>query len=335
MTRRPIDVLRNSGKSITIQDDSDPSAITDMIPVGGRLALIKAHSIHAIQLADQIDPDRTNAAIPDTQQRILFVGAEDPIVARTLLTARTLFKKSLIGPSFDEAKGLTLAFELLKDIDSLNKMRDDLDVAQNRAEGSFNMLQGEQRSLCLPSIVNIKERVDAFAQKAGHVVNTLEDIAKLFYGEKLAKKWVDSLVVIFERQHGSNAEHLEFLKSIRDFLLLVLGFRNMIEHPLPERHVTVLDYRLLPNGTIDRPSIQIMKPGEKVASAPVVMLIEHWTEQLVIAAEGLMALLCGVAVQSFAGVPVSVVELPVDQRPNKHQRMFYGCFYGQRIIRFG
>ena len=38
----------------------------------------KERGIYAMQLADQIDPDRTNAALPDTQQRILRIGTDVP-----------------------------------------------------------------------------------------------------------------------------------------------------------------------------------------------------------------------------------------------------------------
>ena len=76
--KRPIDVLRDSGKSMQVGGDGDDSAIPEMIPIGDTLYMIKERSIYAVQLADQIDPDRTNAAIPDTQQQILSIGARAP-----------------------------------------------------------------------------------------------------------------------------------------------------------------------------------------------------------------------------------------------------------------
>src|SRR5580658_3414613 len=112
--KRPIDRLRDSGMSMEIDDAEDSSAVSEMISLGDKLLIIKANSIHAIQLADQIDPKRTNAAIPNTQQKLLEVGANDPLVARIFLTGRTLLQKTTLGADFDEMKGLRLAFELLQ-----------------------------------------------------------------------------------------------------------------------------------------------------------------------------------------------------------------------------
>jgi hypothetical protein len=58
-------------------------------------------------------------------------------------------------------------------------------------------------------------------------------------------------------------------------------------------------------------------------------------DDLVSVSEVLMAHLCNLNVQPLAGMPIQVVELPEDQRPNKHQRFFYGCMYGDQIVRFG
>jgi hypothetical protein len=95
-SQRPIDVLRNSAKSGRIGGDGDDSAITEMIPIGDKLYIVKERGIYAMQLADQIDPQRTNAGIPDTQQKILPIGSDDPLVARTLMKAHTLFNPTLM-----------------------------------------------------------------------------------------------------------------------------------------------------------------------------------------------------------------------------------------------
>jgi hypothetical protein len=76
--RRPIDVLRGSAKTGRIGVDADDSAITEMMPIGDTLYMAKERGIYGVQRADKTDPQRTNAAIPDTQQRILPVGSNDP-----------------------------------------------------------------------------------------------------------------------------------------------------------------------------------------------------------------------------------------------------------------
>ena len=88
--------MRNAARSGPIGAEG-ATAIREMIPLGDTMYFVKERGIYAMQLADQIDPDRTNAALPDTQQRILRIGTDDPVVARTLLTANTLFKEAVLG----------------------------------------------------------------------------------------------------------------------------------------------------------------------------------------------------------------------------------------------
>jgi hypothetical protein len=333
--KRPIDVLRDSGKSMQVGGDGDDSAISEMIPIGDTLYMIKERSIYAVQLADQIDPDRTNAAIPDTQQQILSIGAGAPVVARTLLTAHTLFRKNLLGPSFDEQRGLRLAFELLQDIVAMSGMLTELEGADAHARASFEAQKPQRNALRLPAIGNLKARCDAFAQKGAHVVNTLEEIAKLFYRNELASKWVDSLTALSAERCGEESPFAQYMNDVRPFLLFVLGMRNMIEHPAPGKYIEVRDFRLVSSGQIAPPAVEIVRPGEEPEIATISLLMKKVIDDLVSVSEVLMAHLCNLNVQPFAGMPIQVVELPEDQRPNKHQRFFYGCMYGDQIVRFG
>ena len=226
--RRPIDAQRDSAKFGIIGADGDDSAISEMIPIGDTLYMVKGRGIYGVQLADKIDPQRTNAAIPDIQQRILSIGSDDPLVARTLLTAHTLFTQTILGPAFDRERSMQLALDLLKDFAALENMRVDMEAADARARAAFENRDKSTGLLALPSIDDLDARCDAFAQKAGHVVGLLEDIAKLFYGDELKSKWIDNLTQIAGERHGNDSFLSLYMANARPFLLLVLDMRNMI-----------------------------------------------------------------------------------------------------------
>jgi hypothetical protein len=333
--KRPIDLLRDSAISMEIAGDGDDSAVSEMISLGDTLYIVKGHSIHAVQLADQIDPDRTNIATPNTHQCVLTVGGADPIVARTLLTAHSLFKKAFLGDSFDEEKGLKLVLELLRSIVTMGDTLAALETAEAQARASFETRQRQRNGLRLPTIINIKARCEAFAQKAGHVINTLEEIAKLFYAEELARKWIDSLAALTKKHYGKDSPFAEYMEGARPFLLFVLGMRNMIEHPAPERQIRVNDFRLLASGQIAPPAVEILQPGEEATTVTITLLMKQVIDNIVSVSELLMAHLCGARAESFAGIPVQVVELPVEQRSNKNQRIYYGCYMGEQLCRIG
>jgi hypothetical protein len=81
-----------------------------------KLYFVKSEAVYAVQLADQIDPERQNSGIPNSQQKELSIGSNNPDVARILLTAEKLFKKTALGASFDEVRGIELSFDLLRGI---------------------------------------------------------------------------------------------------------------------------------------------------------------------------------------------------------------------------
>ena len=89
--KRPIDTVRESALSMQIGGPED-GAIAVMIDMGMALYVVKEHAIYAGQLADQVDPGRTNVAVPNTQQRLLSIGSHDPKAARIFLTTYTMFK---------------------------------------------------------------------------------------------------------------------------------------------------------------------------------------------------------------------------------------------------
>jgi len=62
-------------------------------------------------------------------------------------------------------------------------------------------------------------------------VKKLEDIAKMFYGIEIARKWVDSLAARTMRRYGADSPFARYMDQATPFLLFVLDIRNLIEHP--------------------------------------------------------------------------------------------------------
>lgn len=92
--QRPIDKLRDGAGSFEIKTPGDDSAILEMISTGDRLLVVKGKGIYEVKLADEVDPKRTNINVPNTIQRVLPYGADDPWVGAVLLTGHHLFFSS-------------------------------------------------------------------------------------------------------------------------------------------------------------------------------------------------------------------------------------------------
>jgi hypothetical protein len=58
----------------------DTVGIFEMGEINGALRMIGSSASYRVRLADEIDPQRTNIAIPNTHQKVLAYGTEFPYV---------------------------------------------------------------------------------------------------------------------------------------------------------------------------------------------------------------------------------------------------------------
>lgn len=297
-----------------------------MVSMGEHLYAVKTNAIYAIQMADQIDPGRTNIAVPNTQQRILGLGSASSEVGRTFLTANALLRAQYLGKKFNETKALSTAFSYLLDVASMIEMRASLDAATSEATNDLKGVDPKTRALRLPAMGNPVQRFHAFTQKVGHSVDTLKCIARLFYPNDLSKKWIDSLLAMSETKYGAESPLTKFLRDARPTLLFFRDLRNMIEHPKDDAHLEIHDFRLSPALELIPPSVKIVKSGVNEDSTPMTTMMAEVTQSLVATFETFVAVLCQANVQSLAGFKVLVVELTDDHRraDNPHQRFSYG-----------
>lgn len=332
LTHRPIDRLRNSGGVGEIGTMAD-GAIVAMISTREKLYFVKTHSIYGFQFADRIDPNRQNPNIPNTQQKEFSIGSENSDVSRVLLTADLLLKKTALGQTFDVQLGLESAFELLRDIVALRGKLIKLEADQREAQSTHAVEVKMRRTFCLPSIENIEAQCDAFAQKAAHVINGLESLARLFY-PALTSKWIDALIQTAKKEHGIESELARYLEQSKPFLLFVNDdMRNLIEHPKQDRFIKVYNFRLLPSGDLAVPSVEIVRSDQPVETHALGALMKFITEKLVNICEGLLVRLCDSNIKGpgpFSAL--RVIEVAPDKRNNPYVRFSYGYYDGQTMI---
>jgi hypothetical protein len=333
MNDRPIDKVRNSALSITLPPDT--GGITDMREINGALHMIGGSAICRVQLADEIDPERTNIAISNTHQKVLSYGTDFPYVRQTLMTARRLFSNNVLGPAFDYKTGINLSFEALQDLAAMHDIRKDVRARFDKIAEDLKNLAVEQRSMTVPSMGDVRGETKAFLQKADHVAVALFNIAKLFYGDEIGPRWFASLHKLASEKYGDNDGFTKFLNAALPFLQFVRNARNAVEHPDQAKSVKVTDIALLPSGELNPPSIEVIHPETPQPSVPLLALIEHIADQLATAFEVMLAHLCGANVQPFAGMPLGVIEYDKNQQKAFKCRYGYASRMGDQIVPFG
>jgi hypothetical protein len=333
--KRPIDRMRDSGKSSNIGVDGDVSAITDMVVIDEKMHIVKEEGIYLFLHADDIDPERTNEKIPDTQQRVLAVGSKHPTVAKVLLTANTLFIEHRFDPSVDFKRALSLAFSITKDLVELERLKTEFLTEQERCEKNIIAHKHEGGAYQLPSVGNLSGRFDSYTQKLGHVVKSMQKLAEVFFGDQIKSKWIESLTSLAEQRYGAEDMFTQFLKQLGPIMLNWLNIRNAVEHPSDKNIVALRDYHYLPEGGISPPTVEITSNGKHLGLFLLSDLIVGITDSIPTTVEVFIANLAAVNLQTKDTFPVFVDELPEDQRSNKLQRFYYALNMGGRITRLG
>ncbi|MGA8611851.1 MAG: hypothetical protein WB760_09075 [Xanthobacteraceae bacterium] len=333
MNDRPIDKIRNSALTMTLP--ADTGGITHMGEINGALHVIGGSAIYRMQLADEIDPERTNIAIPNTHQKVLSYGTDFPYVRQTLMTARRLFSNKVLGPAFDYKTGINLSFEALQDLAAMHDIRKDVRARFDKIAEDLKNLAVERRSMTVPSMGDVRGGTKAFLQKADHIAVALFNIAKLFYGDEIGPRWFASLHKLASEKYGDNDGFTKVLNAALPFLQFVRNARNAVEHPDQTKSVKVTDIALLPSGELNPPSIEVIHPETPQPSVPLLTLMEHVADQLATAFEVMLAHLCGANLHPFAGMPLGVIEYDKNQQKAFKCRYGYASRMGNQIVPFG
>ncbi|HZT04961.1 MAG TPA: hypothetical protein VFA39_22110 [Steroidobacteraceae bacterium] len=301
---------------------SEDGEIATLFPVDEQLFIVKERAIYAITLADQIDPERATASIPDSQQRVLGIGASDPIVSRLLLTGHVLFRRDRLGQDFNERRAIKLSWELTKRVAAMDALQKELEAAQTDAANAFRAEQHSGRSLRLPTVANLEAQFHAFAQKLGHAVDALKGVSRLFYPD-LPKKWIDRLRALTVDKFGAQHPFAAFINDMAPALLDWRELRNVIEHEDRSRSARIVDFHMLPDGSIGVPVLEVQRGEGKPERIQVVPFMSETIHNLTVIAEAFMAHLCNANVMQDLAWPIQVMSVPDEEQGRAKVRLCY------------
>jgi hypothetical protein len=120
MTKRPPIPARDSGGRFELNNPHDGTPIKEMFTLGDALLMITEKCTYRMQVADQIDPERTNPALPhNVVQKIFDHGTRSEILCNTLILAKVMFREEMLAIDTEKAK--QLAFEALGDLMAMDE----------------------------------------------------------------------------------------------------------------------------------------------------------------------------------------------------------------------
>jgi len=320
--KRPIDRIRNSGGHANIGTPED-GAIIEMKNIGGRLIIIKERSIYEMVFADKIDPERKNINLPPTINKLIIdKGAESEVVARVLLTAKTIFKPEYLIDTIDCDAVLSLVIDMLSEIFILEKEINEYSELEKKEAEAYNKRRTEKNAFQLPSIVNLESRCKTIFQKADHIEQILMDIIFRFYPNHLTKqshfpKFHDVIKSIY----GDEDSFSKFIENTLYFMTLIRNLRNEFDHRLDK--VKVTNFELQENGSVLSPTIELKNRYVKLERTSLKNFLDITNKNLVEIIEVTFGFLAGRNVRT-TGMKYQLREIPENKRKHKFVRY---CFW--------
>lgn len=291
--------------------------------LGDRLITVMTRGVYAVKMADSVDPNRTDFNLPNIiTQPVVGYGAESPIISRTLLTGRELFRCEYLGLEFDEQRALGIAFEATENLAAMV----DLKIA---LEQDFNLaaeqLQGSPvgSALKLPITPNLRSRGESFIRHADLTHQATKALCDLFFPRKKSnEKWSIHIVEALGDTTAASKQSQQFLSGVVSHIDAVRDFRNASEHPDAAKGVTFSDFGVQPGFGITRPSLEIRHPKSPLAPTDLVVFMDTVIEDCSGIFESTAALLCSLSIR----VP-PVINCRVAMLDDAHSKARYGIRY--------
>ncbi|WP_156041891.1 hypothetical protein [Bradyrhizobium sp. URHD0069] len=291
-----------------------------MLSLKDRMLVITEKCTYEVQLADQIDPKRTNPDLPHNVRRKLFdYGTSSDALCKTLLQGKALFREGFTIVDVNVAMSLTI--EALKEFSAMDQSLREFTSMENAAVEHHTQAKQQARSIGLPSVGHVESHCKTFAQRAHHFGKAMLSIVRLFY--PAASNW-DKLQEIAEANYGKDDQFSKFVASIKPTLVLILNMRDSLEHQLPG--VTVRDFAMELDGTVAPPTIELNFRKSKLPRCSVSNLMDEVAKAMLSYFQMMIVHMSSKFTQRIAGMEIYVVELPPEDQKARHVRFGYGVY---------
>jgi hypothetical protein len=317
-----IDRQRESAITLNIGGD-DKSEVKEFLSTSDALYVIKETSVFKIQLADDIDPARTNPNIPNLSQQILTQGHDNEIVARILLTAKYLFdeKNATVKPFIADLfkSSLVLTEQILELYEMTQAFADEI----NKKEKEFLEKPMKPNGFTLPSVSGIATKMHNILSKADKAKDTILEICRLqFLPGVTGKIMLEKLEKAISEDLKDEPDLILAWQETAKFYALIRNTRNASEHPKPGYKLELTDFAMRPDGAINPPLIEIVHPDTPIRTLPITEFLEFIQNLMLAYAENTMVFIRYAALLKNNPFNEWVAAFPEEERRHKHVQFY-------------
>lgn len=320
--KRPIDIQRDAAITLQVGGD-DQSSTKEFLSTGDCLYVIKETGVFKIQSADDIDPSRTNPAIPDLSQQVLTAGDNNEIVARVLLTAKYLFDEHTATVKPFVASLFECCIVLTRQILELDTMTRELGDEIQRKSAAFEERPAARNAFSLPSITGLDMKVHAVLTKADKVKDVILALCRTqFLSGAAGKVKLEELDKAVEAAMQTEPELVTVWKETSKYFALIRNMRNVSEHPRENYKAHLTDFTMQSDGQVYPPLVEIQHPDTPIRSLPLVELLEFIRNTMLEHAEIMLTFIRFAVLLKDNPFREWVAVFPEDERRHKFVRYY-------------
>lgn len=313
---------RDAAITLEIGGD-DKSAAKEFLSTADSLYINKETGVFKIQLADDIDPGRTNANIPNLSQQVLTDGYDNEVVARILLTAKILFDernatiKPFVASLFERC--ILLTRQLLE----LDAMAQELAEEIERKSAAFDAKPITPNAFTLPSVPGIDTKLHNILSKADKAKDTMLGICRLqFLPDASGKVKLEALHKAIDSSLQTEPQLIDAWKGISKYFALIRNMRNVCKHPKENYSAAPTDFSMQATGEVNPPRVEIQHPETPIRSLPLVEFLGFIRDSTLEHAETILVFIRMAALLKNNPFGESVAEFPEDERRHKFVRYY-------------
>jgi hypothetical protein len=317
-----IDRQRNAAISMRI-GGGDGSTVKEVLSTGANLYVITETAVLRMQTADEIDPDRTNAGIPNLTQQVLAAGYNDEIVARILLTAAQLFDERNAKVEKFATDILETSMVLTKQLLELNTVSREFASEIREKEVAFAAAHTDPNAFALPSVQGLEMKVHNVLSSADKAKDSILALCRLqFLPDASTKPNLTALNKAIEDFMPRELDRLDAWKQMANYFTLIRNLRNASEHPKEGQGIDLSDFRMWPDGRVYPPLVEVRHPETPIGKLPVVELLEFIRSTIIDHAEVVLAFIKSANLLRNNPFKETVAEFSIDHRRHKFVRFY-------------
>ncbi len=321
--KREIDRQREAAFSLEVGGDDDKSGIKEVISTSHRLYTLTEQAVYSVQLADDIDPERTNPNIPNLSQKVVSAGYGDEIVGKVLLTAMMLFHENNSQTSQLHDDLFEVTVELTKHNIELRSMVASLVEEISSEEEKFCSGEQKVKSFQIPAITDLNAKLHGIMVKLDKAKDCILKLYRIHFlpdhsGRPMWHEYRKALANLPEMTDTCLGAWDEQAK----FLSLVRNVRNCSEHPKSGQQLVVTDFQMLSDGSVNPPLIEVEHKDTPFGVLPVIEFIEFLRNTILSYSELSYALIKSIKLLERNPLNERVSEMPEEARRHPFVRLY-------------